>query len=147
MAIQTISGPIKDPGSPGFPLPQGWPTQDTSGHEHGHGQDILWTGHCCPQSPQLLPGNHEERPGQELQALQWEQPPARPTPGTFTQPVPPERMKGPSTASGAGRKSTPGDPECLIPPLPSDCLQNLDLWCWPFHPPAPTPDSSPERRK
>lgn len=115
---------------------------------------------ACPEDRTLLPtatpapNRKPQPPGQELKALQWEQPPAHPTPGTTgrlhpsTQKITPVRMKGKcSTDCGASRKSMPGDPECLIPPLPSDCLKNLDLWCHPFHPPAPTPDSSPERRK
>jgi len=63
------------------------------------------------------------------------------------QKITPVGIKGPSIESGDNRKSMPGSPECLIPPLPSDLLRNFDLWSSPFHPSAPTPYSSPEQRK
>lgn len=59
----------------------------------------------------------------------------------------PTGIKEPSIESGDNRKSVPGSPERLIPPLLSDLLRNFDLWSSPFHPSAPTPYSSAEQRK
>lgn len=56
-------------------------------------------------------------------------------------------MKGPPADSGDNQKSVPGNPECLLPPLPSDSRNNLDLRPSPFHPSAPTPYSSPAQQK
>lgn len=124
----------------------GRPPQSTStGQAIPSGHNVAPLGHASS-----WPGSHEKRPVEEHR---WEQPPAQPARGNAgcfhpaTQKITSVRIKGPSTDSGDSRKSMPGDPECLIPPLPSDWLNNLDLRSRPFHPPAPTPDSSPERRK
>lgn len=136
-----------------FPLPRGWPAQDTPRREHGHGlssgQDTA--PHSHPSSCLEATRRDQARSSRLSNGTSPLHIPLQGCPIGHLHPAmqktTPVRMKGPCTDSGAQPKSMPGDPECLIPPLPSDCLSNLDLQCRPFHPPAPTPDSSPERRK
>lgn len=95
------------------------------------------------------PGSHKERPGEEHGCQESTARPAgddtgRSHPATQKKIKNPlVRMKGPPTDSRDNQKSVPGNPECLLPPLPSDSRNNLDLRPSPFHPSAPTPYSSP----
>lgn len=148
MAIQRllfISNPIYDPGCFSCPeagqhrTPRGVSkAMDTAAHSHPS---------TCWEATRRRDQARSSRLSSGISPLHI---PLQAPQGIFTRPhkkITPVRMKEPSRDSGASWKSMPGDPECLIPPLPSDCLNNLDLRCHPFHPPAPTPDSSPERRK